>query len=120
MIVMNERQAEILDSVISEQQVRAAGHSLADNIQNSDPDTAALIRKYSNGNDLGFLQKLINMTSIEEYWKYIFLLYINSNYNIFNEISHDYILNHPLLSGDAKSRHIAVSAHLALSMRGKA
>lgn len=119
MIVINEEQAEVLDIIIGEQQVRAAGQALADNIQNSDPDTATKIRKYTKGSDIEFLQKLMNLSSINEYWQYLFLLYINTSYDIFNETSHEYILNHPLLGGDAKSRHIAVSAHVALSMRGK-
>ncbi len=117
MLQIRRHQYERLERATLERQAREIANRFAQEVEERDPNLAARTLSYSRGDDIKFLDRLLNLTNIEQYQKFLLFTFIHTGINFFEEDEFKYILDHPLLSGNAKARHIAASSFSILQRR---
>jgi len=118
MLKIRNNQFEQLEKATSERQAREIAKKFAHEIEKHDTNLAARILKYSQGYDLEFLDRLLTLTNIEQYQKFLLFTFIQTGINFFENNEFKYILDHPLLSDNAKARHISLSSFIIMQGRG--
>ncbi|HXQ71403.1 MAG TPA: hypothetical protein VN844_12990 [Pyrinomonadaceae bacterium] len=114
---IRQHQYEQLTQATLERQAREIAIRFAQEVEEHDPDLAARTLSYSRGDEIEFLDRLLNLTNVEQYQKCLLFIFLQTGINFFREDLFKYILDHPLLSGNAKARHIAVSSFVILEGR---
>jgi hypothetical protein len=114
---IRQGQYEQLERATLERQAREIANRFAQEIEERDPDLAARTLSYSRSDDIEFLDRLLNLTNIEQYQKCLLFIFLHTGINFFEEDLFRYILDHRLLSGNAKARHICVSSFSILERK---
>ena len=117
MLIISQEQYKRLEQDAMDRQAREIGRRFASEIQAIDPQLAGQVLAYVNSTNIEFLDRLLSLTTIEQHQQFLLFLFVQTGVDIFNEPEFGYILEHPLLSGNAKARHIALSAY-SISARG--
>jgi len=107
-------QYERLDSAILEQQTRKIARRFAKEVEDKDRDLAARTLHYSRDQNIDSLDRLRRLTNREQYQKFLLFAFLQTGIDFSEEDEFRYILDHPLLSGNAKARHLAVSGFAIL------
>ena len=114
MLQIRADQYERLERVALERQTRQTARRFAQEVEERDRDLATRTLQYSNGDDLEFLDRLLRLTNIEQYQKFLLFAFLQTGIDFFEQGDFRYILDHTLLSGNAKARHLALSGFAIL------
>ena len=118
MLTIRAEQYERLDRSAIERQTREIARRFAQEVEDRDQDLAARTMHYSRGENIEFLDRLLRLTNIEQYQKFLLFAFLQTGIDFFEEDEFRYILDHPFLSGNAKARHLAVSGFAILQGEG--
>lgn len=117
MLKFTESHVSYFDRVTNDRVARQTLRSFAAELGELDPPMAQRLLDFANAEDLSAFHRIVALTQVAAYQRALTCILLATGRDATADENFAYLMSDPFLSGNAKARHLILSANAALGGR---